>query len=169
MTALEVWIDTVRCAGHGRAASACMPATGAPLRTDGPRRHWLLAVVPALLAGCAGLPGAPCLSGQAPMVSESLYLGAATPDGALTVAEWQAFLADTVTPRFPHGFSVVAAEGQWRGPSGELVQEDSRVLTVVHADDAPARRAVDEIAGQYKTRFRQDAVLRVRSAACVSF
>jgi hypothetical protein len=89
--------------------------------------------------------------------------------GKVTVDDWQKFLASEITPRFPEGLTAWSAAGQWRSPTGELHKEDSYVLHVVHKDEAKYDTAVREIVDLYKTRFRQEAVLRVRTASCISF
>ena len=44
-----------------------------------------------------------------------LFFGTAKPDGtAVTEAEWTAFLADEITPRFPDGLTVLSGMGQWQ-------------------------------------------------------
>jgi hypothetical protein len=118
------------------------------------------------LSGCASLRAPPCAD---PQVQDVLYFGAAEPDGEVTAEEWSAFLADTVTPRFPDGLTAWEASGQWRGADGTIVREPSRVLMLLHADDAANDRAIREIVAAYKARFRQEAVLRVRTPACVAF
>ena len=100
---------------------------------------------------------------------ESLYFGTAKADGYVTQLQWQQFLADVITPRFPDGLTAWGAAGQWRDPSGELHKEDSYVLHVVHPEDQRFEKAVREVIGEYKTRFDQQAVLRVRTATCMSF
>ena len=89
--------------------------------------------------------------------------------GRVSGDDWQKFLADVITPRFPEGLTAWAAAGQWRNASGELQKEESYVLHVVHKDEAKYDVAVHEIVSDYKTRFRQEAVLRVRTATCMSF
>jgi hypothetical protein len=39
----------------------------------------------------------------------------------------------------------------------------------VHAEDVATEAAISEIRTAYQTQFKQEAVLRVRSKACVSF
>ena len=51
-------------------------------------------------------------------VSELLYFGSATPEGRVSAEDWSAFLAETVTPRFPDGLTAWPASGQWRGKAG---------------------------------------------------
>ena len=110
-----------------------------------------------------------CRAGEEPAIVESLYFGTAMPGGRVSSEDWQRFLADTITPRFPDGLTAWAAAGQWRNPAGELHKEDSYVLHVVHKDEAKYDTAVREVIVIYKARFRQEAVLRVRSASCMSF
>jgi uncharacterized protein DUF3574 len=136
----------------------------------------LISSVVASLAACAGrvsgdpVPAARCESGDSALVRDVLYFGRNRPDGGqVSDADWQAFLDEVVTPRFPAGLTVVEATGQWKGQSGEVERERAEVLTVLHAGDAPARRAVAEVAAEYKRRFQQEAVLRERMTACTHF
>lgn len=103
------------------------------------------------------------------MKSELLYFGATGPGGHVSEPEWQAFLADTVTPRFPDGLSVWSASGQWRARTGEINREDSRILNIVHPGGPSQDRSFEEIVSAYKSRFRQESVLRVRSPVCAGF
>jgi hypothetical protein len=103
------------------------------------------------------------------MRSESLYFGTASPNGPVTPEQWTAFLAETVTPRFPQGLTVLPASGQWRSGAGEIAREESYVLNIVHAGTATEDSLFDEVVAAYKNRFQQESVLRVRSDVCVSF
>jgi len=123
-----------------------------------------------LAAGCATAPAKnACRAGEQAAIVDSLYFGTAMPSGQVSAADWQQFLAEVITPRFPEGLTAWSAAGQWRNPSGELQKEDSYVLHVVHEDAGKYEAAVHEIVDSYKTRFRQEAVLRVRTATCISF
>lgn len=103
------------------------------------------------------------------MQSELLYFGATGPGGQVSEQEWQAFLADTVTPRFPDGLSVWSASGQWRSSSMEINREDSRILNIVHPGGPSQDRSFQEIVSAYKLRFRQESVLRVQTPVCAGF
>lgn len=122
----------------------------------------------AALAGCAAMAPA-CGPGQTAAASDVLYFGTAKADGEVTATDWDAFLRDVVTPRFPDGFTAWRAAGQWRSAEGRIVREGSYVLSIVHPEDAKADAAIRAIAGDYKTRFRQEAVLRIESRSCVSY
>jgi hypothetical protein len=83
---------------------------------------------------------------------------------------WRRFLDRDVTPRFPEGFTVHDAWGQWRDRrSGRIVREPSKVITIAASDDRLARARVREVAEAYKRRFRQQSVGIVENQACVSF
>ncbi|MGZ5661296.1 MAG: DUF3574 domain-containing protein [Usitatibacter sp.] len=66
---------------------------------------------------------------------------------------------------FPHGRP--RANGNPR--AGPIVREPSYILNIVHESSAAADASITEIMKTYKEEFRQEAVLRVRSPACVSF
>jgi Protein of unknown function (DUF3574) len=108
-----------------------------------------------------------CPVGDSLLVRETLYFGRNRPGGgSVSDVEWQRFLAEVVTPRFPDGLTVQDATGQWRGAGGAVEQERSEILTLFHPDDQAARRSVREIALEYKRRFQQEAVLRERAPSC---
>lgn len=128
-----------------------------------------LALAALALAGCASLAGPDCGPGEERAVNELLYFGTARPGGVVTPPEWTQFLAEAVTPRFPQGLTAWDAAGQWRGADGAITREATHVLSVVHPDDAAAGTAIAAIVADYKRRFRQESVLRVRTPACASF
>src|SRR5712692_3350979 len=119
----------------------------------------------ATLSACASIPALGCKSGEQVAIHDALYFGTGTPTGVVTPEEWAEFLRNTVTPRFPQGLTVSQASGEWRAADGTLVQESSHILHLVHAADAPSEKNVLELVATYKTRFQQEAVLRVKSHA----
>ena len=84
-------------------------------------------------------------------------------------AAWNAFLADTATPRFPDGLTVLDAYGQWRNPEGVVERERSKVLVVLAPPGKDPLRLIHEVSDEYKRRFDPDAVLQATSDACVAF
>ncbi|MCF8503503.1 MAG: DUF3574 domain-containing protein [Caulobacter sp.] len=84
-------------------------------------------------------------------------------------ADWKAFVDAEVSPRFPDGLTVYDAAGQWRGPSGALVAEPSKVLLLVLSGAPGEAEKIEAIRAAYKARFRQDAVLLIKRRACVGF
>ena len=129
-------------------------------------------IVPALmlmLAGCASVSEPTCGTGAKRSVNELLYFGTAKPRGTVTLDDWTQFLNSSVTPRFPQGLTVWQASGQWQGADGAIVREASFVLNLLHPDDEWSENAIQAITADYKSRFQQETVLRVKSYACVSF
>jgi hypothetical protein len=120
------------------------------------------------LSACSSVPAPACARGEQRSVSDLLYFGTARPGGIVSGDEWSGFLAREVTPRFPQGLSAWQATGQWRSADGSLTRENSYVLNLVHPESEDADRSVQAIVAAYKSQFRQEAVLRVRSQACVS-
>jgi hypothetical protein len=111
-----------------------------------------------------------CALGDTALVRDIVYFGRNRPGGgSVSDTEWQGFLNEVVTPRFPAGLTVVQATGQWKGQSGVVEQERSEIVTLLHAGDEGARRSVAEIAAEYKRRFQQEAVLRERTSTCARF
>ena len=100
-----------------------------------------------------------------------LYLGMATPEGAtVSDTEFQRFVDTQVTPRFPAGFTIVPASGQFKDLRGAIVREDSRVLVVLYPlEDGQGSNHVETIRAAYKTQYRQESVLRVDGVSCASF
>jgi hypothetical protein len=132
-------------------------------------------VVLVVLAGCAASAPPPpqvpaCAPGQTQGVLAEAFLGrniGARP--GVSAAAFRAFLDTEVTPRFPDGFSLADAQGQFRGADGTLVREAAFRLTVLLPDPATQRARLTEVAAAYKARFRQEAVLVVETPACFKF
>ncbi len=113
------------------------------------------------LAGCATTPAT---------VSDRLFFGRAIPGGGeVTEAQWSAFVAEVVVPRFPEGFTVWRGSGHWKGDDGAGVSEQTCVLEVTHRVSPAVDAKLDEIARAYRQRFNQDAVMQVRSPAEQTF
>jgi hypothetical protein len=139
----------------------------------------ILLVLSACLAGAAcarsGVAGpapaqALCASGDTALVRDLVYFGRNRPDGGtVSDAEWLGFLDSVVTPSFPSGFTVVEGTGQWKGQSGAVERERSAIITFLHTGSAADRDRVAQVAGEYKRRFHQEAVLRERTRACARF
>lgn len=131
-------------------------------------RPWLIGVLAFGLSACASAPLQP-IAQPGTACSERrldrMVFGMNSPAGPVSDAQWQDFLADAVTPRFPDGLTIYRTQGQWRGASGEVEHEDSRVVEIVHGDDAAGRGHIAEISAEYKRRFRQEAVLVISTRA----
>jgi hypothetical protein len=124
------------------------------------------AILLALAAMCLA-EGASAQSCSPPLktaLEVDLYFGRAV----VSDAQWAAFLAEEVTPRFPDGLSVLDVAGQYRAPGGPIVRENSKLMAII-VFDAPAHDTkVQAIVDAYKMRFRQQSVLRVEHAVCAA-
>ena len=123
--------------------------------------------VPALHAGDDG--GVRCKVGD-PFLRTELFFGLSRPAGEVTEEEFQQFLAEHITPRFPDGLTVVTGLGQFRNASGDIIQERSKLVILLYPpDQTHASKRIERIREEYKTLFQQESVLRADSRECVSF
>ena len=113
-----------------------------------------------------------CPEGWDQVTEYQLYFGRSDATGnpmAVSDEAWTEFLADTITPRFPDGLTVTDGAGQWRGESGEIFREQSKVLTLLVWPDDTALQRLNEIADEYERRFNQESVLLTSAQTCASF
>jgi hypothetical protein len=120
-------------------------------------------------SACSSLSEPRCSTNEQAAVQDSLYFGTGRAVGAVSPEDWSRFLELEVTPRFPQGLTVSQASGQWRGADGSIVREATYVLHLLHASDERSEASVAAIVAAYKAQFQQEAVLRVRAKACMSF
>jgi hypothetical protein len=109
-----------------------------------------------------------CGTASASQIRTTLYFGLARPKGSVSELDWQIFLRDEVTRRFPDGLTVWEAEGQWRSSAGSIDHEASKVLLLVHADTATARQSVQDVIEAYRKAFDQQSVLWESARVCVA-
>ena len=68
-----------------------------------------------------------------------------------------------------HGGHRLDAAGQWRGASGQVVREPSKLVVLLHPRDAKADAAIAALVDTYRQRFAQEAVLQERQSVCARF
>jgi Protein of unknown function (DUF3574) len=141
-------------------------------------RHLIVWVAASGMAACAAPMRAPVEPSPShpqlgSYVLETLFFGESIKGGgSISESDWQSFLTDVITPRFPRGLTVINANGQWQGPGGAIAREASKVVMIVYAnDDSAAYRSakIGTIDSLYKVRFNQESVLRLRSIVQASF
>jgi len=121
------------------------------------------------LAACA-TPPQTCPAPLKSALQVDLFFGRETASGGeVSEAEWAAFLADEVTPRFPDGLSVLEVAGQHRDPSGRITRERSKLLVIVVFDAPDHRAKVAAIVEAYSRRHGQHGVFRTERAVCAGF
>ncbi|MEZ4730002.1 MAG: DUF3574 domain-containing protein [Caldilineaceae bacterium] len=118
----------------------------------------------------------PAAASRAPYTGDlwrrtELYFGSQKPDGsAVTAAEFEEFVDEIVTPRFPDGLTLLTGYGQFRNSANVIVEEQSFVMILLYPrDDKEAGVEIEEIRTAYKDTFAQESVLRVDSLERVSF
>ena len=95
---------------------------------------------------------------------DTLYFGTQKPEGGVVSdAEWQQFLADEITSRFPSGLTTWEASGQWRDAHNVIERERTHIVQIVHPANSEEEARIAAIIATYKKRFAQEAVFRVRS------
>jgi hypothetical protein len=100
-----------------------------------------------------------------------LYFGSAR-EGLpeVTEEEFQRFVNDEVTKRFPDGLTLLTGFGQFKNSTGVTVKETSRVLILFYPPQTlDANKKIQEIRELYKGYYKQESVLRVDSLALISF
>jgi hypothetical protein len=114
-------------------------------------------------------PAAACAPQGVPYTRTTLYFGMARPQGTITEREWKAFVREEVTTRFPQGFTVWQADGQWRTADGQIARERAKVLLLVHSGTLSVRDALADLVSSYKQRFQQESVLWESATVCAAF
>ena len=111
----------------------------------------------------------PCAPLGTAYMRTTLYFGLARPTGMLSEAEWQTFLREDVTPRFPDGLTVLEGDGQWRRPDGTIGREHSKILVILHDDKPSTHEALQALVLRYKQVFAQRSVLWEIARVCAAF
>ena len=118
----------------------------------------------------AGLAQAACPPGLRAVHTARLIFGRDIDQTVgVSEADWRGFVDQEVTPRFPDGFTVQDAIGQWRGADGRLVREPSEVLMIVLSGAPGENDRLSAIRSAYRRRFHQDSVLLIEEGACAGF
>ena len=116
--------------------------------------------------GCIAETEFQCPEGLQEVARFKLFFGLDHSDGrSVSAEEWDAFLADTITPRFPQGLSLLDVKGQWQRPDGVIERENTKMVMLVRPPPLEDGMAlIDEISREYQRRFDQDPVFRSVSA-----
>src|SRR5512138_3679215 len=111
----------------------------------------LLVITPAV----AGTDSIPCdTSLQTRQVAQLLFGRNVEDQLRVSETEWSDFVAREVTPRFPDGFTIVDAAGQWRDARrGSILHEGSKLIEIVLPGGGDDRIKIEAIAEAYKRRF----------------
>jgi len=118
----------------------------------------------------AAAPACP-LPGQGRYAIVQLFFGRnISGRGPMTDTEWNDFVARTITPQFPDGFTVIDGTGQWYDQtSGKLIHEPSKILFVAADPDSDLKTRIGSVINAYRTQFQQRTVGVITSEACADF
>jgi formylmethanofuran dehydrogenase subunit E len=122
------------------------------------------------LAGCAAVQPPACPVGQEKLRTAQLFLGqniAGKP--GVSDADFRKFVDSELTSRFPDGLTILDGGGQWRGSDNQLIRGASKVVVIVLPAKGDGGARIEAARAAYKHRFRQDSVLLLTQASCVSF
>ncbi len=99
-----------------------------------------------------------------PFIRTELFFGRNKSDGTeVTRKEFDDFLSGFITERFPDGLTVLKGRGQFLNSKGDVEKERSIVLILFYPVEVRKEKhlKIEEIRDEYKTRFKQQSVLRV--------
>ena len=134
------------------------------------KRVFLALTAAVALCGCAGASGQACAPGLMRMVLADLFFGRDVMGRAMVSDdEWQVFLDEEVTPRFPTGLSAADLSGQYRNNSGRIVRERTKELLIFTPEGSDSEAKLNAIRDAYKRRFDQESVLLVKTPLCAGF
>jgi hypothetical protein len=121
-------------------------------------------VRPAAVASCL-------LPAQRPMLEIDFFFGRDIEGRKpLTDAEWAAFAAAELTPRFPDGFTVLDGHGQWLNPQTHTIGgEGSKLVRAVVTPGPDVAAKVEAVSLAYRQQFHQVAVGVVTAPVCAAF
>lgn len=113
---------------------------------------------------------AACPSGETPMLQVRIYFGQDENGKPIAASAWEDFVATTVSPRFPEGFTVYDARGQWRDLHSKTIsREPSKIVEADRRDTPDLHDKIAEIRRAYQKRFHQQSVGLVTLPVCGSF
>jgi hypothetical protein len=105
------------------------------------------------------------------MTLYTLYFGQSVPGrGPVTDAEWQRFLAESVTPNLPEGYTVWDARGAWLNPETRAtMSEPTKVLATALPRENAGQDAVSRVRAAYRSTFHQQSVGMTTEPVCGEF
>lgn len=96
------------------------------------------------------------------LVQEDLFFGRnLAGDAQVSEEQFQAFVDNVVTPRFPTGLTILDASKQFENSTNGSRQEPLKVITLFVEDTPNSQVAIDEIVTAYRQQFKQESVLQV--------
>jgi hypothetical protein len=128
-------------------------------------------VLVALCTACVSTPPACPELGTKPLLVAELFFGRNIgPSLGVSDADWDQFTSDTLTPRFPDGFTSLDAHGQWLDATAQKPEREPSKLVVIATADTPGTYAdLAFVTAEYKRRFQQQSVGVLLDHRCGAF
>lgn len=81
--------------------------------------------------------------------------------GGRVIPNFNYFVSNQVTPKFPDGFTVLDGYGQWRNNSGQIIREPCKILVLIVESwqDTEIQSKVYTIRNRYCSDYSQESVL----------
>jgi hypothetical protein len=96
------------------------------------------------------------------LIRVNLFFGRNIPSGGeVSQEQFQEFINDFITPRFPEGLTVFDASGQFQNSAGTIVNEQTKTVTLLLEDTLENELFINEIVRAYVQQFNQESVLQV--------
>jgi len=95
-------------------------------------------------------------------IKTDLFFGRDIPGGGeVSETDFQSFLNNVITPRFPDGLTVLDANGQFRDSTGTIIKERTKNVSLFFEDTLNNEASLYDIVSKYKQQFNQESVLQV--------
>jgi hypothetical protein len=95
------------------------------------------------------------------LIQVDLFFGRSiTGIGEVSPEQFQDFVDEAITPRFPDGLTIFDTQGQFQDSTGSIIEEPSQVVSLIAEDTQINETEVNEIVAEYIDRFQQESVLQ---------
>jgi hypothetical protein len=81
--------------------------------------------------------------------------------GEVSEQQFQSFVDNVITPWFPDDLTIFDTQGQFQDSTGKVVEESSKVVSLIIEDTESNETAINEIISEYIEQFQQKSVLTV--------
>jgi hypothetical protein len=96
------------------------------------------------------------------LIQADLFFGRNIPEGQeVSESEFQTFVDSVITPRFPAGLTIFDANGQFQDSTGTIIEEPSKVISIIFEDTLDNETSINQIIGAYLQQFSQESALTV--------
>ena len=109
--------------------------------------------------------------GNNKMTKTELYFGRTIGiTGYVTDEQWNDFVNDYISTKFPAGFSIIEVIGRWRDiKTNKTIQEKTKMVIICHHKTKLDNKQIYNIILAYKKLFKQESVMRIDYEIDVQF